>query len=212
MRRFILAAFILLFAFLAEAILASIIPGQTSLIDSTGDIVSVGSTQNFLQTILNYGSQTLPYYLQGRANTSNLSSLIGSIYTTSNKPGIRLSLMNDNSLSAYVLSLRKTNMTAFLNDYYAGMSFNLLNTSYLQITGYYSTLAYHSSATVLNEMNNVLLKYYTNNSTYTLTTVNSPLSASSSQTNDSILGYVKILPCIDMFPMTLIDFCMRFKF
>ena len=149
----------------------------------------------------------MPYYLQGSVNTSNVSTLISAIYTNSNKPGVSLLNMTaaNADLSAYVLSLRKSNTTAFLYDYYLGLSLNLVNITNLQITDYYSTLVYHSAGVILNEMNNILLKYYTNNVAYTLTTINSPLSAASSLTSDST-DFVKVLACIDILPMSLIDF------
>lgn len=67
-----------------------------------------------------------------------------------------------------------------------------------------ATLAYHSPAVVLNEINNVLLKFYTNNAAYTLDTVNSPLSSSSSLSNTT--SFLDVLACIDSFPVSLLDF------
>ena len=204
-RRFILGTFILFAPFVIEGSLAGIIPGQSTLINSIRGIVSVLGTQNFSSTVLNYGRQTVPYYLQGSIDTTSVSTILNNTYTSSNKPGLSLTSMANSNISDYVLGLRKTNTTAFLYDYFIGMSFNLVNSSYLTASGYYSTLAYHSSATVLNEINNVLLKFYTNNSKLTLTTVNSPISSDSSLSNNT--GFLNVLACIDSFPISLLNFC-----
>ncbi len=87
---------------------------------------------------------------------------------------------------------------------------NNVNNNNIIITSVFTgTLAYHSPGVVLNEINNVLLKYYTNNNAYTLTTINSPLSASSSLSNST--NFLDVLACIDSFPVSLLNFSKLLK-
>lgn len=203
-RRFILGGFILLFPFVAEGALSAIIPGQTSLINSIRGIVNVVGTQDLSTTIKNYGNQKLPYRIEGAVDVTSLNTTFQNFYTAANRPGINLVQLDTSEINDYVLNIRKANVSAFLYDYFVGMSFNLTNSSYLQATGYYSTLAFHSSAVVLNEMNNILLKYYSNNNSWTLATVNSPLSSDSSLSNQT--NFLEVLACIDSFPVSLLNF------
>lgn len=199
-----MGTFILFLPFVAEGALSGIIPGQTTLINSIRGIVTVMGTQDFLKTITNYGKQTVPYYLSGNVSTTSVGSILNTTYTEANKPGLTLSAMSSPYISDLVLDIRKSNLTAFIYDYFVGMQFNLVNSTYLQANGYFSTLAYHSSAVVLNEIDNVLLKYYTNDNTKSLTTINSPISSDSSLSNQT--NFLEVLACIDSFPVSLINF------
>lgn len=205
-----MGAFILFFPFLIECILAAVLPSQQTIINSIRGTISAVGTQDLSRTITNYGKQIVPYYLNDSTNSSQLSIILRDIYTSSNKPGLTLTQLNSTKLNDYVLNRRKSNLTAFLYDYYVGMGFSIVNSSYFEATGYYSTMAYHSSATILNEINNILLKYYTGNKNKSLTTINSPLPSDGSSLNKTDI--LDVLACIDSLPISLINFSKNLKF
>ena len=197
-RRFILASLILLFPLFAEAILSAIIPSQTNKINSILGI-NANNGSNFLN-LSQYGLQTVPYFATG-TNSTVTSLLVKN--TFGNTSNINLFSLESDTINSYVLSLRSSSLKSFINNYFVGLSINLTNGT-LSSTLYYSSLAFHSSASVLNQMSNMLLDYLTNDTSYSITSVNSPINSDSSLANST--DFLELLACFDTVPLTLINF------
>ena len=69
---------------------------------------------------------------------------------------------------------------------------------------YYSTMAFHSPPSILNELMNLNLVYLSNDYTKSITTTNVPLTANNSLSSSN--DYLQSLACIDTLPLTLLNF------
>ena len=198
-QRRILAVCILVLPWLIEAILVGIIPSTTSQISTFSQSVTTSGT--YTPTLNNYGNNILPYYLNGTVATANLKTYIANQYAST---GVTLAQITSDP-SDYVLALRKSNIQNIYNNYFMGMSLNLVSNTKLNAVFYFSSMAFNSAANMLNEIDNLLL-YVANgySNAYTVTTVNSPLAASSSTKSAS--SFLEALACIDSQPVTLLNF------
>nr|UOU03315.1 ATP-binding cassette subfamily A3-like 2 [Brachionus rubens] len=201
-RRFILAIVILILPFLLEAILSGLIPSETNLINSIRGVVSNYGSYDL--TLKNYSTQTIPYYLKGSVDTTQLSAHVKNHFSQSKIPGVTLSQLDNDLVNEHVLSLRKSDIKNMLKNYYVGMSLNLTNTSKLSVTGYFSSLAFHSSANLINEIDNLVLTYLTNDPTRSIKTENVPLAANNTLSGTS--NFLELLACIDSLPVSLLNF------
>ena len=83
----------------------------------------------------------------------------------------------------------------------------MINNQQLSSIVHYSTLAYHSSANILNEVDNLILAVATNyNTSLKITTINVPLSANSTLDTDGKVNFLNVLGCLDTMPGTLLNF------
>jgi hypothetical protein len=199
-RRYILAIIIIFLPLIMQALICGLIPSGTSIANSiTGRINTTGTVD---LTILNYKPYTMPYSLVGLASTTSLQNLLKVFYNESNRPGITLEKLANDSVASYVLQKRKDDVKNLVGNYYTGLSFNV-TASLIYFKAYYSTLAYHSSASVINEVSNILLAYYSsNNINKTIKTYNSPISSSSLLSGNDLLD---VLACIDILPVSLLS-------
>ena len=84
------------------------------------------------------------------------------------------------------------------------MNLNMTNNK-LYATLFYNSMAFHSSANILNEIDNILLYLANGNSmANTITTINSPLSSNSSLS--STTSYLDAIACLDTLPASLLNF------
>lgn len=188
---------------LLELVFAFMIPSQTNLLtQSSGEKIIFKKTRNLTTTF--YNNNHLPYYLNGTYSTGQLRNLFGKIYTKENKPNIQLISVNTNNISNYVLGLRKRDIKNLVNDYYFGMSLNMTGDSKFSASLYYSTMAFHSSGVVLNELTNLMLKFYTNNLNKSITTYNAPFSLLSNDYANSN-NFLQNLACIDVLPTSILN-------
>ena len=200
-RRYILACLILFLPFVMEGLLSSVIPSQSTLIDSIRGIVK--SSGSYELSVNNYSTQTIPYYTYGSDSSANLDSILASLYTQANRPSITLEKVNSD-VNDYVLQQRKNDIKNLISKYYQGMHFNLTN-SKLYATLFFNSMAFHSSANMLNEIDNILLYLANGNSmAKTINTINAPLSSNSSLS--STTNFLEILACIDSLPVSLLNF------
>ena len=192
---------ILLLPWLLEAIIVGILPTTTESISAITSSVSASGTY---QLALNsYGSNTLYYYLNGTVSTTTLQNYITTQYASS---GVTLSQISDDPTSV-VLNLRKGDIRNTINNYYMGMELNLAAANKLTAVSYFSSMAFHSSANMLNEIDNLLLYVSTGyGTTYSISTINSPIAQNSSA--PSRASYLNSLACVDSFPVTLLNFVM----
>lgn len=200
-RRYVIAFLILALPFLLEAVFSSIIPSQTNLINSLKGInTNVGS---YVLSTGNYSKQTLPYYINGSSAYATTQSILTNYYSSSKMSGVQLLNMQTDTINDYVLTLRHQNIKNIINDYFVGLSLNQTNSTYLEAIVYYSTLAFHSSANVLNDIDNILLAMLTNDATKSISTTNKPIAANGSLSSNN---YLEVLACIDSLPVSLLDF------
>lgn len=196
-----LALITLLLAVLLEGLMCYILPTGTNTIDK------IGNTEKYLGLynleIENYQPYTMPYNCIN--NSAQLNDLLKKFYTSSNRPGIKLDNLSNNSIAEYVLQKRKLDIRNLVGNYYTAMNFSIIDSSSLFTTIYYSTLAYHSSASMINEMSNLLLAFYNSNSlSKTITTYNAPIPG-----NDSLYtgnDFLKYLSCIDILPLSMLNY------
>jgi hypothetical protein len=202
--RYILAILVLLLPLALQVAFGSIIPSQTNIINSIRGILRNSGTVNL--QITNYGQHTVPFTLDESANSSLvLQTMLQRQF--SNRQGIRLEQVSVGNLDDYVLNLRLRDLRNLVNNYFVGMSLSLSNrTARLSADLYFSRMAFHSSAAVINEMNNLLLAYITNDSNKTITTYNSPIPANTSQSVSTFTNYLESLACIDSLPVSLLNF------
>nr|QUF59430.1 ATP-binding cassette transporter Abca3-like2 [Brachionus angularis] len=201
-RRYILAAIILILPFLLEAVLSALIPSQTNLINSIRGVVS--SSTSYELTLKNYSTHTIPYYVKGEIDTTPVNNLINNYFTQIRLPGVSLLKLDNDSINEYVLSYRKSNVKNLLNNYYAGFVLNLTNNTDLSATFYYNSLAFHSSANILNEIDNLIFNFLTNDYSKSISTINVPI-----QSNNTLSGtsnFLEVLACIDSLPVSLLNF------
>ena len=202
-RRYILALITLLLPLVLQIIICSIIPSGTAITSSLSGSTYTSGTNNL--KIINYQPFTLPYAISGNVSLTNFQNLLQIFYTTSKRPGITLERVSYDNISTYVFQMRKKSLTNLISNYYAGMSFNLIGSS-VYATAYYSTFAYNSPGSILNEISNLILSYLnSNNLSQTITTYNTPIPSTSVSvlTTSSFIDY---LPCIDSLPYSILNF------
>jgi hypothetical protein len=181
------------------SIICGAIPSGTNIYNSIRGITQgLGS---YTLGLSNYNSQTLPYTLND--STSNASNLVQSYFQQPSKSFVQLQQLNQ-SVDSYVSQKRKDDLNNLIKNYFAGLSITASNGA-LSFIAYYSTFVYHSSANIIHEISNMLLAYYNSDGiTKTITTYNTPISASDSRNNGS--DFLLFLACIDSFPLSLFNF------
>ena len=197
-RRTILAVCILVIPWLFEAIVVGILPSTSSQISQFSQTVSASGT--YTLALNSYGSNVLPYYLNGTASTATLQSYLTTQYASS---GVTLNQITTDP-NDYVLSQRKANIQNIYSNYYMGMALNLVASNKLNAISYYSSMAFHSSANMLNVIDNLLFRVASGGQPFTVSTVNSPIAANSSAKSSA--SFLEALACIDSQPVTLLNF------
>lgn len=197
-RRYILAALLLLLPLIAEIFICAVIPAQSNQDTAvTSAAVTIGN--NDLR-ISNYGSFNLPYFKTDP--TGSLTTYINSVYTSTSRPNVNLNLITNADINNYVLSLRGSGLYKnLLKDYYAGMNLNYTG-SVLYANAYFSSLAFHSSASIINEINTLNLMTLAGDSTKSIRTYNIPYKQNSTTSN----SFLDSLACIDTLPLSLLNF------
>jgi hypothetical protein len=183
--------------------LCAVVPNTTNIVNSkSGTIKTTGILGLDLTW---YGTQQLPYYLGGAVSTTGMSTILSSAYSTTNKPGVTLESISNDTVNDYVLTLRKKSLDYLRRNYFGGMSLYLTTATTLTATFYYSSLAYNSAGIMLNEIDNLILQLIKGSTSYSITTFNEPIVSSSSYSLSNT-NFLDLLSCIDIIPFTLIDF------
>ena len=201
-RRYVIAFVALFLPLILEALICIAIPSGSSLQSALTGRKSSSGTYNL--NILNYKPYTMPYALTGNISLTNFQNLMQVMYTSSNRPGITLNQIGYDNISNYILQQRKADTLNLVSNYYTGMSFNLVNSTLIYANAYYSTFAYHSPGSILNEISNVILAFLnSNNLSQTITTYNTPIAATNTLTGNTFVDY---LACIDTLPLSILNF------
>ena len=175
------------------------------------------SLPKYKLNIANYGAQTVPYKINGKnEHEKKFFNEFFMNFTKANNrmgSGIKYIELKDESVNDYVYKKRVSNVSNILNDYFVGISFNLQDASVirqasLSISIFFSTMAFHSEASILNEVNSFMLSYLTKNPNKKIIATNAPLAVQSSKTLLDRIEFNKFkeLGCIDSIPFSLIDF------
>ena len=197
-RRIVLAIFILVFPLFAETLLAAIIPGETNLINSLRGIVQNYGTNDL--SMSQYGTQKIPYYVAN--NDATLTTALNN-YHINSIPNAEFVKYDTDTINDDVLKLRQESISNLISNYYMGMSLSYVsNTVYAKLQ--YSTMAFHSGAALLNNIDNLILQVITGSNTQSITTVNAPIASQYTMSNSS--SYLEILACLDSLPVSLLNF------
>ena len=208
--RYGLALITLLLPIFAEGIICYVLPVETNTIDSIRQ--TIRTVGNYTFKIENYKTYTMPYVINGNLNDSVFPNVFDKFYNSS-PSGLKLEPFIDSenrTIPSYVLQKRKDSLTSLVNNFYTAMSFNIINSTTIFANAYYSTIAYHSSATVLNEITNILLAFYSSNNINqkkSIKTTNTPIPSLSNDTsmfND--VNFLRYLSCIDILPLSTLNY------
>lgn len=187
--------------FILELIFALVIPSQTNLINQTEKKIQFKSAREL--NINDYGKHKIALYLNGTHSTATVNNLLNSFYTPENRPDTQLLQLSTNKIASFILEQRKLDVKNLVNNYYFGMSLNVTSDTKFYADLYFSTMAFHSSAIILNEITNLLLKFLTNDFNKTITTINAPISL-----NQTIIkgdDFISNLACIDVLPVSILN-------
>lgn len=106
-------------------------------------------------------------------------NLLSKFYTRKRRPDVELVELAHNNVSEWILERRKEDLINLVENYYFGMSLYIKSERQIDATLYYSTMAYHTSATIVNEISNLLLAFNSGQFDTSITTLNAPLGKSS---------------------------------
>ena len=131
-------------------------------------------------------------------------------------PGVALQFvpnLTDNQLDKFVLNERKNEIKNIVSNYYMGFSINISNitnlitnstSSEIRVSAFYSRLAYHSCAVVIDLVDNILLAYLNSfNTNMSITTYNKPMASNTTSFRGN--SYLKYLACFDILPLSLLN-------
>ena len=198
--RYTLGLVTLILPILAEALICYVLPNQENLLDSISP-----PPGNYTFSLANYKTYTMPYAINDTSSSENFSKVFYNFYKSSKNPSLTIEKLDNDSIATFVLEKRK-DINNLVRNYYTGLSFDIDSNNKISANAYYSTLAYHSGASVINEITNLLMAFYSNNLNQTITTHNTPLSATGYYTNIPIIDIIQFLSCIDVPPFSLNNF------
>jgi hypothetical protein len=194
----------LLLPTLIETLLAALIPSGSNIFNTNSNATIVG-VQDLQLT--HYGKQTVPFYVKAAENYDNnyMQQLVNEIYNSTNRPGVTLLRLPNNTVNDYVLSERVSKWENYIFDYFGGFKIDMTNQFEPEMTIYWSSLAYHSPGIMLSEIDNLLLRYMTSDANMSITTYNAPLTSFDTYTITTN-SLQDVLACLDTLPLSLINF------
>ncbi|CAF0946948.1 unnamed protein product [Brachionus calyciflorus] len=200
--RYFLAIIMFLFPIIIQTLSTILIPSKTNLVNKYDENLRYAGRLKL--NVENYGDFRIVYHI---ANSSYsdipLRSMLNKFYSNQNRPNIQLMETKHENISKFLHNEQKTNLKYLINDFYMALSLNITNSEKFQAILYYSTLAFHSSATALNEISNLILTFLTNDITKSITTFNAPLLSNNSLYNGNDL--FEFLGCLDILPVSVLN-------
>jgi hypothetical protein len=208
--RFMIAIFSILIPFLVQAILSYLIPSSSSMItDLFNTIFNRKSIKEYDFSLNKYGHNNFVFSADSGEIAKQFQLYHNRVYPPNNSSVNFIDLSNEKiKVNDYVLRKRIENMYNLLNDFFIGVDFSYEYKSKSIIANmFYSKMAYHTSATILSEINNFMFSFYTNDSTRSIQTINKPIvvipnEASSMQNNKNI----DVINCLEVMPFSFLDF------
>lgn len=211
-RRYVIAVCTLLLPVVLEAVLSAIIPSSAVIIsDAINSFLGIRSVPPFTFDTYKYGAQVMPVSTNNDSSLyANFSAYMDRQAQLAQKPRNTLTLMPmpmKTNLDAYVYAQRKSDLRNLIGNYYFGLNMSV-NASRDEIegAGYFSTFPYHTSATLLNQIDSFLLAYYSKDVDRAITTVNAPVSVALVQNFTGINpNDLNFFTCIEGIPFSYLD-------
>lgn len=164
---------------------------QTLLVRANSiDEQSQNTTIHFIQFLENYYNNT----------TNKL---------TTNKQ-VNLQLI-DTNIGNYVFDKRIEDLRNLVSNYYVALEFNFVANRLRSVLVYYSSMAFHSKAVGLNEVNSLVLAYETDTRLKSIHAVNWPLANKNPDDVDSLMALTdsisaeNMFSCLEIMPFTILD-------
>ncbi len=204
-RRYVLAFFILFVPFLLEAIFIFLLP-ESSIIED--DDTRAKTYGQFDLDLEQYGAQDIPFFISSSNPANPFNKLVNIFFRQPSRANLNLFKVNG-SIPKFVFDKHNSNLNSLISQYLFGMSWFVSEISNsvneLEIVVYYSKMAYHTVAVIVNEVSNLLLAYLNSNQlNKTIRTFNVPiLPTSNLKTSNNFLNY---LSCFDIIPMSMFSF------
>ena len=200
-RRYTLGLITLVIPIVAEAVISYVLPNQTDLLNSFEP-----PPVQYKLDIEKYSPYTMPYSYADN-DSSTFIQLFDNYYKQPNRKGIKLEKLENDTIATFVLGKRKENINNLVKDYFTGLSFDIINNKTISANAYFSSMAYHSGASIINEITNLFYAFYNSNDLKkTITTSNAPIAPSRLFTRIDINTILKYLSCIDVPPFSLNNF------
>nr|UOU03317.1 ATP-binding cassette subfamily A3-like 4 [Brachionus rubens] len=206
-RRYMIFVFTLILPVLVLALLSSYIPSTSSLIaDTLETAFGRKNIPSYSLDITNYGKQFVPYNIKG-TNKDQVELDFKQFFSYKNASKLGLNLLPVQNVNDFVLQKRKEDSNNLISKYYFGIEIDSNNGNPLFI-GRYSSLAFHSAATILNELDSLLFGFWTNNMKKLIKTINAPISVGASSSLPSNFSYDKleVFSCLEIIPFSFLDY------
>lgn len=190
---------------LTLSLLTSVIPSTSKILSDTLDSVfGRDHIEPYAFDITKYGKQNLVYEITGTEAKSALENF-NKVYKNNTKITLINSRDYNQKVDDFVYNKRKEDSNNLISKYFFGIEIDSDRKSFI---GYYSTLIYHSSATILNEINSLLLGFLTKNMNRSIKTINAPVSIGKSSVLPSNFSYnqLDIFSCLEIMPFSFIDY------
>ncbi|RNA01713.1 ATP-binding cassette sub-family A member 3-like [Brachionus plicatilis] len=201
-RRYLLTITVFLLPIIVQTLSTALIPPNTNLVNKNDNTLRYSGRIKL--DIENYENFRMPYHIVNNSYSDiPLRSLLQKFYTTQNRPNIQLLEIKSENISHFVQSEKEKNTKNLINDLFMAISFNITNWDTFQATLFYSTLAFHSSATILNEATNLLLTFLSKDVAKSITTTNAPLRSNNSLYQGGDL--LEFLACLDIVPGSILN-------
>nr|QNH67862.1 ATP-binding cassette transporter subfamily A member 3-like protein X3 [Brachionus rotundiformis] len=201
--RYLLTLTVLILPLIIQTTSTALIPSKTNLVNSNDNNLQYSGQVNL--EIGNYGNFRMPYQIINDSYSKiPLQSLIQKFYTRENKPNVQLlEVKSESNMSEFIRKEKAKDINNQINDLFMAISFNITNWDKFQATLFYSSLAFHSSGTILNEVSNLLLTFLSNDLTKSISTTNAPLKSNNSLYRGGDL--FEFLACLDIVPGSILN-------
>lgn len=197
--------FTLVLPVLVLSLLTSVVPSTSKILSNTLDSVfGRDHIEPYVFDITKYGKQNLIYEITGTKAKIALENF-NKVYKNNSKITLINSREYNKKVDDFVYHKRKQDSNNLISKYFFGIEIDSDKNNFI---GYYSTLIYHSSATILNEINSLLLGFLTNNMKRSIKTINAPVSIGKSSVLPSNFSYnqLDIFSCLEIIPFSFIDY------
>jgi hypothetical protein len=206
-----IAIFTILFPIVLQTVLASIIPSASSIVTSTlNNLIYRFAIPEYELTLANYSNHILLYKINS-TNQAEIEKFRKTFLDFENdrygrtKMSIQ-EITGNESIDNYLYAKRKEDVNNLVSNFYVGVEFKLDESGIFNSVAYYSNFAYHSSASILNEINSFYLSSKTANRFKEIRTINAPIAVSKIEESDINTEGLQSLDCFESIPFSFLDF------
>lgn len=209
-RRYVIAISTLLLPVVLEAVLSAIIPSSAVVIsDAINSFFGIRTIPPLELDPYKYGQQNMLINTNNSQLYANFSAYLDRQAIVRGKPrsNIRVLPTEGVPVDSYVYAERKSDIRNIIGKYYFGLEMNVDSSrDELVAEGYFSTFPYHTSASLLNQIDSFMLAYHSNNPNRSITTVNAPVSITLVQNFTNINpNDLNFFTCIEGIPFSYLD-------